>query len=75
MKTKRSIRQKIILYILSVFVVSFVVSVAYIVVASRKSILNETVDKTSFIAKNSATDIEKFFESNLSITRTLSQAF
>lgn len=75
MKIKRSIRQKIILYILSVFVVSFVASVAYIVVTSRKSILNETVEKTSFIAKNSATDIEKFFESNLSITRTLSQAF
>lgn len=75
MKIKRSIRQKIILYILSVFVVSFVASVAYIVVTSRKSILDETVEKTSFIAKNSATEIEKFFVSNLGITRTLSQAF
>ncbi|MDD2278092.1 MAG: cache domain-containing protein [Bacteroidales bacterium] len=75
MKTKRSIRQKIILYILSVFIVFFVASVAYIVVTSRKTILDETIEKTRFIAKNSATDIEKFFESNLGIARTLSQAF
>ena len=75
MKKRRSIKQKIILYILSVFVVFFVASVAYIVGTSRRTILNETVEKTKYIAKNSATDIEKFFESNLAITRTLSQAF
>ncbi|MFP4555802.1 MAG: GAF domain-containing protein [Bacteroidales bacterium] len=75
MENKRSIRKKILLYILSVFIVFYLVSVGYIVVNSRQTILKETNEKIELIAENSASEIENFFEKNLSITRTLSQAF
>ncbi len=75
MKNKRSIKQKILLYILSSFTLFFAVSVAYIVTTSRNSIFNETIEKTHCVAKKSSAEIEKFFEKNLTITRTLAQAF
>ncbi len=75
MAVKRSIRQKILLYILSVFVVFFVITLGYIITNSRKTILKETREKTELVAKNSAKEIERFFDNNLMITRTLSQAF
>ncbi len=75
MKTKRSIRQKIILYILSVFSLFFIISIGYIVINSRKAILNETLQKTELLAQNSAGEIGRFFEKNITITRTLAQAF
>ncbi len=75
MSSKRTIRQKILLYILSVFTIFYLISIGYIVVSSRQTILKETREKTELVAKNSASDIEKFFEKNISITRTLSQAF
>ncbi|HOP04361.1 MAG TPA: cache domain-containing protein [Tenuifilaceae bacterium] len=75
MAVKRSIRQKILLYILSVFIVFFVITLGYIITNSRKTILKETKEKTELIAQNSAKEIERFFENNLMITRTLTQAF
>lgn len=75
MKNKRTIRQKILLYILLVFTTFYVVSVGYIMVNSRQSILNETLLKTELLAENAASEIGKFFERNITITRTLSQAF
>jgi sensor histidine kinase YesM len=75
MKNKRTIRQKIILYILTVFTLFFLIAVGYIVVSSRQTILKETSEKAELLAKHSATDIEKFFEKNLAVTRTLAQAF
>ncbi|MDX9768806.1 MAG: PAS domain-containing protein [Tenuifilaceae bacterium] len=74
MKNKRSIRQKIILYILSVFSFFYVVSIGYIVVNSRQTILNETLEKTELLAENSASEISRFIEKNITITRTLAQA-
>lgn len=74
MENKRSIRKKILLYILSVFIIFYLISVGYIVVNSRQTILKETNEKIELVAENSASEIEKFFEKNLSITRTLSQA-
>jgi PAS domain S-box-containing protein len=75
MKNKRSIRQKIILYILTVFSFFYVVSIGYIVVNSRQTILKETLEKTELLAENSAGEISRFFEKNITITRTLAQAF
>lgn len=74
MKNKRTIRQKIILYILSVFSLFYVISIGYIVISSRQTILNETLEKTELLAENSAGEIGRFFEKNITITRTLAQA-
>ncbi|MDY0255368.1 MAG: hypothetical protein RBR30_13300, partial [Tenuifilaceae bacterium] len=62
MKNKRTIRQKIILYILSVFSLFYVISIGYIVISSRQTILNETLEKTELLAENSAGEISRFFE-------------
>ena len=75
MKNKRTIRQKILLYILLVFAIFYVISVGYITVNSRQAILNETLQKTELLAENAASEIGKFFERNITLTRTLSQAF
>lgn len=75
MKRKSSIRQKILLYILSVFVIFYLVSIGYITVNARKSILVETKAKTELLAANYASEISRLFEKNITITRTLSQAF
>lgn len=75
MNSKRTIRAKILLYILSVFSIFYIITIGYIVVSSRQSILKETTQKTELIARNAASDIEKFFDRNISITRTLTQAF
>ncbi|MFA5649038.1 MAG: GAF domain-containing protein [Bacteroidales bacterium] len=75
MKRKSSIRQKILLYILSVFVIFYLISIGYITLNARKSILVETKAKTELLAANYASEISRLFEKNITITRTLSQAF
>lgn len=75
MKRKSSIRKKILLYILSVFIVFYLVSIGYITINARKTILNETREKTELLAANYAAEISRLFEKNITITRTLSQAF
>jgi HAMP domain-containing protein len=74
MKIKLKIRQKILLYILSVFTIFYLITIGYIVVSSRNTILKETKGKAQLVARNSAGEITRFFEKNLTITRTLSQA-
>ena len=75
MKRKSSIQQKILLYILTVFVVFYLISIGYITINARKSILVETKAKTELLAENYASKISQFFQKNITITRTLSQAF
>ena len=75
MKRKSSIRQKILLYILSVFVIFYLISIGYITLNARKSILVETKAKTELLAANYASEISRLFEKNITISRTLSQAF
>jgi HAMP domain-containing protein/putative methionine-R-sulfoxide reductase with GAF domain len=75
MKVKLKIRQKILFYILSLFTVFYIITLGYIVFNSRQTILKETKEKSLLIAHNSAGEIQRFFEKNLTITRTLSQAF
>lgn len=75
MKLKNSIRKKFLLYILSVFVVFYSVSLGFVTINARKSILHETAEKTKLLAANYASEINQLFLKNITITRTLSQAF
>lgn len=74
MKLKLKIRQKILLYILSVSALLYVVAIGYIVVSSRTVISRDAITKTQYITRVSADQIEKIFERELSLVRTLSQA-
>lgn len=75
MKMKLKIRQKILLYILSVSALLYVVAIGYIVVDSRQGLLNESLNNSKLSAKLAASDVKVFFEKDLSLVRTLSNAF
>jgi len=75
MKVKLKIRQKILIYILSLFTVLYLFSLGYIVYKSRETIIKETKQNSVLVAQNAAGDIRHFFEKNFTITRTLSKAF
>ena len=75
MKVKLKIRQKILIYILSLFTVLYLFSLGYIVYKSRETIIKETKQNSVLVAQNAAGNIRHFFEKNLTITRTLSKAF
>ncbi|MHC1705220.1 MAG: GAF domain-containing protein [Tenuifilaceae bacterium] len=74
MKIKLKIRQKILLYILSVSALLYVVAIGYIVMSSRSVISSDAITKAQFITRVSADDVEKIFERELSLVRTFSQA-
>lgn len=73
MKIKLKIRQKILLYILSVSALLYVVAIGYIVISSRKVISRDAITKAQYITRVSADKVEKIFERELSLVRTLSQ--
>jgi methyl-accepting chemotaxis protein len=74
MKIKLKIRQKILLYILSVSALLYVVAIGYIVMSSRTVISRDAIIKAQFNTRVSADQVEKIFERELSLVRTLSQA-
>lgn len=74
MKRKMKIRQKILLYILSVTVVLYAISVGYILYQSRQATYSDAIAKTQLTAKESAQEVAGIFERELSLVRTLSQA-
>ncbi|NHB69586.1 GAF domain-containing protein [Perlabentimonas gracilis] len=75
MKVRLNIRQKIFLSVLSVSMVLYVVAVGYIVTSSRKAMLDDAFLNARNTAKIVAEEIEKEFERDLAVTRTLAQAF
>ena len=75
MKLKLNIRQKIFLSVLSVSMVLYVVAVGYIVTTSRKSMLDGALQNARNTARIAAQEIEKEFERDLAVTRTMAQAF
>jgi PAS domain S-box-containing protein len=75
MKRKLKIRQKILLYILSTVAVLYIVTVGYMLWQSRTSVYNDAITKTQLTAKVSAKEVSRIFEKELTIVRTLSQAF
>lgn len=74
MKIKLKIRQKILLYILSVSALLYVVAIGYIVMSSRTVISRDAIIKAQYSTRVSADQVEKIFERELSLVRTLSQA-
>ncbi|RPH30523.1 MAG: HAMP domain-containing protein [Bacteroidales bacterium] len=75
MKIKLKIRQKILLYILSASALLYVVAIGYIVVDSRRGLLNESLNNSKLSTKLAASDVKLFFEKDLSLIRGLSNAF
>jgi methyl-accepting chemotaxis protein len=74
MKIKLKIRQKILLYILTVSALLYVVAIGYIVLSSRSVISRDAITKAQYTTRVSADQVEKIFERELSLVRTLSQA-
>ncbi len=74
MKIRLKIRQKILLYILTVSAFLYVVAIGYIVMSSRKVISRDAIIKAQYSSRVSADQVEKIFERELALVRTLSQA-
>ncbi len=72
---KLKIRQKILLYILSSFVLLYIGAIGYVVLSSRNNLYNDAHEKAALVASNAAGQVKNFFERDLSLTRTLSKAF
>jgi len=72
---KLKIRQKILLYILTVSAALYVVAIGYIVINSRQGLLNESLNNSKLSTRLAASDVKLFFEKDLSLVRTLSHAF
>ncbi len=75
MKIKLKIRQKILLYILTISAFLYVVAIGYVVLSSRKVISRDAIIKAQQTSRISADKVERIFERELSLVRTLSQAF
>lgn len=75
MRIKLKIKHKIILFVLSVSMILYIVAIGYIVSTSRKAMLDDAVQNARLTARISADNIEKNFERDLALTRTLAQAF
>ena len=74
MKIKLKIRQKILLYILTVSAFLYIVAIGYVVMSSRTIISRDAIIKAQFASRIAADQIEKVFERELALVRTLSQA-
>jgi len=74
MKVRLKIRDKILLYILSVSALLYVVAIGYIVMSSRAVISRDAIIKAQYTTRVSADQVERIFERELSLVRTLSQA-
>ncbi len=75
MRIKLKIRHKIFLFVLSASIVLYLVAIGYIVSTSRQAMLDDALHNARLTAKISAGQIEKQFERDLALTRTLTQAF
>ena len=75
MRIKLKIKQKIVLFVLSTSIILYLIAIGYIVSSSRKAMLDDAKINAQQIARISADKIEKNFERDLAITRTLAQAF
>lgn len=71
---KLKIRQKILLYILSFFILLYIGTIGYVLLSSRTALYNDAKDKAQLVVRNAAGEVTNFFERDLAVTRTLSQA-
>ncbi len=74
MNIKLTIKQKMILYILSVSAFLYVVAIGYIVMSSRTVISRDAIVNAQNTSRISASQVDRIFERELSLVRTLSQA-
>lgn len=75
MRIKLKIRQKIFLFVLTTSMVLYVIAIGYIVSTSRQAMLDDALANAKLTARISADKIEKAFERDLAVTRTLAQSF
>ncbi|MDD2197644.1 MAG: GAF domain-containing protein [Bacteroidales bacterium] len=75
MKIKLKIRQKIFLFVLTTSMILYVTAIGYIVTTSREAMLNDALENARLTTRISADRVEKEFERDLALTRTLAQAF
>lgn len=75
MKLRLKIRQKIILFVLTTSAFLYVVAIGYIVMSSRQAMLADANKNAVLTAREVAGDIERDFERDLALSRTLTQAF
>ncbi|MCB8963909.1 MAG: GAF domain-containing protein [Bacteroidales bacterium] len=75
MSRKLKIRQKILLYILTFTAFLYIISIGYILYNSRKTVNEDAITKTQLTARVTAKEISSIFERELTLVRTLSQAF
>lgn len=75
MKIRLNIRQKIFFSVLSASMALYIIAVGYIVANSRKTMIDDALQNAQKTATIEAQKIEKEFERDLAVTRTLAQAF
>ncbi len=75
MRIKLKIRQKIFLFVLTASMALYVIAIGYIVTTSRQAMLDDALANAKLTARISADKIEKEFERDLAVTRTLAQSF
>ncbi|HPW65814.1 MAG TPA: cache domain-containing protein [Salinivirgaceae bacterium] len=73
MKVKLKIKGKILLLILTASTLLYSISIGYILVRSRKIMIEDSIDNAKLVAENSAQKIQLFFERDLSLARTLAK--
>ena len=75
MKIKMKIRQKILLFVLSASAFLYIIAIGYISFSSRKSALEDARRNAVLTAREVAAAVDKDFERDFALTRTLTQAF
>lgn len=75
MKFKLKIWQKMIIYILGSAALIFTSIFVYISLSSRKIIYTDAIEQTTLLAKQHASQVETWLNSDFVISRTLSKAF
>jgi len=75
MKIKMKIRQKILLFVLSASAFLYIIAIGYISFSSRKSALEDARRNAVLTAREVAALVDKGFERDFALTRTLAQAF
>ncbi len=73
MRIKLRIKQKILLLIITTSTLLYAISIGYVLIQSRKMMVDDAIEKAKLVAENSAQKMQIFFERDLSLARTLAQ--
>lgn len=75
MKLKLKIRQKILLFVLSVSTILYIGAIGYISISSRNSALDNAQQNAILTAREVAASVTKDFERDFALARTFAQAY